>query len=194
MDQTRSGRTGTLPVGALASVDARDEAGDVSRRGFLTAAGMSFIAATLAACGGAGDTIGPVNMTPGGNSPGGSGSPPGSTLPPGVTIAGSSVVINVLTQTGLASAGGFLVVNSGLVHAMVINTGANTFSAFTSVCTHDGCNNSWSFTGVRFRCNCHGSEFNTTGAAVVGPATAPLASYPATFDMGTSTVTVMTSG
>jgi cytochrome b6-f complex iron-sulfur subunit len=193
VDRTLPGRSGVLPTGAVTTMEERDRTGAVSRRGFLTAAGMSFVAATLAGCGGAADTIGPASMT-GGTNTSGNGSSPAGTLPPGVTIAGSAVVINLVTQSALASAGGFLVVNSGTVHAMVVNLGGNTFSAFTSVCTHDGCNNSWTFTGTRFQCNCHGSQFNTTGAAVVGPASLPLTMYPAAFDMNTNTVTITTAG
>ena len=195
MNRMRSGTTGTLPTDALVAADDRDETAGVSRRKFLTAAGMSFVAATLAGCGGAGDTTGPVpNSGSGANMSGNGGAPPGGGTPPGVTISGGAVVVNLVTQTALASVGGFLVVNSGAVHAMVINLGSNTFSAFTSVCTHDGCSNSWTFTGVRFQCNCHGSQFDTTGAAVVGPATIPLAMYPATFDVTTNSVTITTPG
>ena len=44
--------------------------------------------------------------------------------------------------------------------------------ALAATCTHLGCTVRWE-TG-RFRCPCHGSEYDTAGIVLQGPATRPL--------------------
>lgn len=59
---------------------------------------------------------------------------------------------------------------------LVVNVGGN-IRAFTSVCTHSGCTRNWTRPSVNFVCNCHGSEFNTSGEVVVGPASSNLQEF-----------------
>ena len=59
---------------------------------------------------------------------------------------------------------------------LVVNVGGN-LRAFTSVCTHSGCNDSWSYSNSQFICSCHGSRFNNKGEVVQGPAARNLAEY-----------------
>jgi cytochrome b6-f complex iron-sulfur subunit len=42
------------------------------------------------------------------------------------------------------------------------------------VCTHLGCVVPWSALNNKFMCPCHGSQYDTTGAVVRGPAPLPL--------------------
>ena len=56
---------------------------------------------------------------------------------------------------------------------LLVNVGG-TLSAFTSVFTHSGCSRVWSFPDELFTCNCHGSQFDTNGQVVTGPANSPL--------------------
>lgn len=57
-----------------------------------------------------------------------------------------------------------------------------TFKAFSSVCTHQGCQVSSSTDG-EIPCNCHGSRFSLEdGSVLEGPATAALASVAITVD------------
>jgi Rieske Fe-S protein len=54
---------------------------------------------------------------------------------------------------------------------------AGTVACFSAICTHMGC--PVNATPKDFECPCHGSVFNsTTGAALQGPAVAPLTKVP----------------
>jgi cytochrome b6-f complex iron-sulfur subunit len=147
----------------------------LSRRDFVSAAAWSMLSATLAgACGGGGD--GPTD-------PGGGTTPSGS----GVTVNGGIITIALDAEAALAAANGFLILNQA--RTIVINTGGNVFRAFTSVCTHEQCDVN-GYSGGRIRCPCHGSQYDTRGQVVVGPATLPLTEYQASFNAATRTVTV----
>jgi cytochrome b6-f complex iron-sulfur subunit len=41
-------------------------------------------------------------------------------------------------------------------------------------CTHLGCTPNWFPAELRFRCPCHGSNFNASGDVIAGPAPKPL--------------------
>ncbi|WP_026239515.1 Rieske (2Fe-2S) protein [Parafrankia discariae] len=74
--------------------------------------------------------------------------------------------------------------NGGLViedaSTVLTRDGGDGIKAFTSVCTHQGCNVS-SVEGGQIICPCHGSKFDArTGARVAGPAKQPLAPIPVT--------------
>ncbi|MBE9028735.1 Rieske (2Fe-2S) protein [filamentous cyanobacterium LEGE 11480] len=49
--------------------------------------------------------------------------------------------------------------------------------AFSSVCTHQGCNVSWKAKDKDIFCACHGSRFATDGKVTEGPAETPLQQY-----------------
>ena len=58
---------------------------------------------------------------------------------------------------------------------------AGVVTAFSSVCTHQGCQVAGS--DGKLSCPCHGSQFSiTTGAALQGPATTALAEVTVTID------------
>jgi cytochrome b6-f complex iron-sulfur subunit len=56
---------------------------------------------------------------------------------------------------------------------LVARADQNTFVAVTAACTHAACTVS-SSTGQNYVCPCHGSEFDTSGRVIVGPASIPL--------------------
>jgi len=146
----------------------------LSRRGFVSAAAWSMIGATLAS-------------SCGGGSGGGDGGPVAPPSGGGVSVNGGVITIALDAEAALAAANGFLIVQQA--RAIVINTGGNVYRAFTSVCTHEQCDVN-GFSGGRIRCPCHGSQYDTRGRAVVGPATLPLAEYQTTFDAATRTLTI----
>jgi Rieske Fe-S protein len=98
--------------------------------------------------------------------------PPTSTS--GITIAGNTIRIDLTLQPALAVTGGWLLVIDA--QTLVVNVGG-AYRAMTSVCTHSACDRNWTFTNSRFTCTCHGSEFDTSGNVLQGPANQPLRSY-----------------
>jgi cytochrome b6-f complex iron-sulfur subunit len=153
----------------------------LTRRGFVSAATASLVAAALAACGGGGD---------GGVGPGGGGGGGGSPTT-GVTVTGNTVAIDITLATRLAETNGVLFIPEA--STVVVNLGNEQFRAFTSVCTHQqGAVNR--LENGALQCDSHGSRFNpSTGAVMVGPAELPLRQFTAAFNPGTNTVTVTKS-
>lgn len=151
----------------------------IDRRGFLTTAGGAAIsAALLAACSG------------------GDGSPtePGpisGVIPTGVERVGNSYRIDLARVPALQQANGFLIIGAAPA-AIVVNLGNNSFRAFTAVCTHANCLVS-TFGNNRITCNCHGSQFDTTGRVITGPATQALRAFAVNLDSATQLLTVTTS-
>jgi Rieske Fe-S protein len=116
-----------------------------------------------------------------------------------VTFASGVVTIPLASVSALAQSGGFLITNGGdndvrdasgrRPDVIVINVGTDQFRAFTSICTHEQCTVG-DFTGTRIRCFCHGSEFDSSGRVMAGPAPRALTEYPVRFDAATRTVFV----
>ena len=74
----------------------------------------------------------------------------------------------------LDNTGGWLIVQN----TIIINTGNGTYSALSSICTHQGCNVEYNSTADNIQCPCHGSEFTISGSVIRGPATRPLQKFP----------------
>lgn len=69
--------------------------------------------------------------------------------------------------------------------AFVVHPSANTFVAFSAVCTHAGCPVQYDKPQVAFVCPCHGGAYDArTGAVLQGPPPAPLAPIPITVVAG----------
>ena len=61
----------------------------------------------------------------------------------------------------------------------VVHSAANTFVAFSAVCTHAGCPVQYDPASVQFVCPCHGGVYDgRTGQVLQGPPPAPLQSIP----------------
>jgi len=140
-----------------------------SRRAFCLqacqAASVLAVGAVFDSCGGGG----------GGNPAGGGGSI--TSLP---TIAGTAVsssTVTVAVDSGpLAMVGGAAFVTSSAGNVLVVRTAQDTFSALSSICTHENCNvTGWS--SPLFVCPCHGSEYATDGTVVRGPAPRSLTKF-----------------
>ena len=153
----------------------------LSRRGFVSAATWSALSLALAACGG--DATGPGTtpvVVPRPNT--------------GATFAGGVLTVPLSGAPDLDATNGFHVFAAAIggvaPNVIVINLGAGLFRSFTSICTHEQCTVG-EFTGSRITCPCHGSQFDTAGRNVVGPAPSPLKEFSTSFDAGTRVVTVV---
>jgi len=89
----------------------------------------------------------------------------------GGSIPSCSVTITVGQFPDLATVD--KLVQIGLERA-VKRTGASTFLALSTICTHQGCDAAVNAAN-QVECPCHGSRFDSNGAVVNGPATQPLA-------------------
>jgi len=143
-----------------------------SRRDFCTAACQALsvlaIGAVAQGCG-----LG------GGGNP--SGPSPASTLKFVTgTISGNTVLVTIDAASPLAAAGGVASVQAGGQGFLVTRTAGDSFTALTSMCTHQQC----AITGYSapvFQCPCHGSQFSSSGSVVRGPAGAPLRQFATSF-------------
>lgn len=68
--------------------------------------------------------------------------------------------------------------------------GARDVRAFSSTCTHLGCQVHWDRAATRFMCPCHGGMFAADGRVLAGPPRRPLDSINARLDDSGSTVLV----
>jgi nitrite reductase/ring-hydroxylating ferredoxin subunit len=85
----------------------------------------------------------------------------------------------ILGKVSDAGPGGFAIYDVAGQRVAVANVGGKYY-AFVDRCTHMGCPlSNGPVDGTTVTCLCHGSKFDfTTGAVLVGPARAPLDSYP----------------
>jgi Rieske Fe-S protein len=89
------------------------------------------------------------------------------------TPASEAPVGSALAKTGDVPVGGGIVI--GAFQVVVTQPTAGTFKAFTSVCTHQGCQVANVANGT-VNCDCHGSKFSIAdGSVAKAPATQPLA-------------------
>jgi len=150
-----------------------------SRRQFIEKAGLATVMSTFGisfftSCVSSEDPDDPTSTTP-----------PTTTSPNGITISGNTVQVNLTIQNKLAASGGWLLITSAKTLVANLN---GSYVALTSVCTHSGCFDSWSFTNSRFTCTCHNSIFDTAGKVVQGPAGQPLDVYSTSVSGTTLTI------
>ena len=152
-----------------------------SRREFCAhAISLATVASLIEGCGGKGNPAGPGG--------GGGGSVTSLTTVAGST-AGSTVTVSNVSGTALASVGSAALVQAGSNNILVARTGQDAFSAFTAICTHEGCVIS-GFQSGAFVCPCHGSQYNASGAVQQGPATRALQRFTTQFTNNVLTITV----
>ncbi len=60
----------------------------------------------------------------------------------------------------------------------------NEVTVYSPICTHLGCGFRWDGSARRFKCPCHGSEFDPDGKVVGGPAPRPLDRLPVKIENG----------
>jgi len=147
-------------------------AADISRKAFLKTAGsvalFAVLGITLPGCGSedAENIMGPEPEEP----------PSQDT---GISISGNTITIDLTKDdtSSLATSGAWALIAAA--QTLVVNV-EGTFRAFTSVCTHSGCDRQWNYSNQLFTCTCHGSRFNNRGEVVQGTATRDLTEFSVT--------------
>jgi nitrite reductase/ring-hydroxylating ferredoxin subunit len=92
-------------------------------------------------------------------------------------VAAPSPSAGQLVESSKVPVGGGLKVSSSAGVLMIVQPTRGNFSAFSAVCTHQGCEVSRA-TASAIICTCHDSEFSTeTGARLAGPASRPLRKF-----------------
>jgi Rieske Fe-S protein len=143
------------------------------RRTVLAGVGAVGVLGSLAACGTASDSGS-------GGDAGGAGSTPnaGTTGAAGGGNSGAIKAADIPVGSGKIIGG-----------VVVTQPAAGTYKAFSSTCTHQGCQVNAVSGGV-IKCPCHGSSYSITdGSVKTGPATKPLPSKTVTVKDGEITVT-----
>ena len=123
---------------------------------------------------------------------GGTGSSP-SNVPQLTTVSGSpsggAVVVQIDSASPLAAVRGAAMVRSSGGAFLVARTAQESFSALTTICTHETCTIT-GFDSTNYVCPCHASRFSTTGRVVNGPANAPLRSFATSFSNNVLTISL----
>jgi cytochrome b6-f complex iron-sulfur subunit len=154
-----------------------------TRRQFCT---RTCSAAAVAALGGA---LGAVLQSCGGGSPTSPGGISAAALPTiSGTVSGASIVVTIDGSSPLAAAGSLAFVQSSAGSVLVARTSQDAFSALSTACTHAACAIT-GYSGQTFVCPCHGSQFDTSGRVVMGPAQIALRQYTTQFAGGVLTIT-----
>ena len=83
------------------------------------------------------------------------------------------VTLAIDAGSALSAVGSAALVQSALETLLVAHTAGTTFVALTAMCTHEACTVT-GFQNQTYVCPCHGSEFDTTGRVLKGPAPAAL--------------------
>lgn len=142
----------------------------LSRREFLSRGSLAVAGAAALAAGCGDGQFGPTALAP----------------------TTTAVSVKVATLPALATVGQLvkLPANVGLV--ALKRTGAATFAAISTVCTHQGCE--IDITGTTFQCPCHNSRFDNdghvTGQPSGGGSATNLPTYATRYDAATDTLTI----
>jgi len=146
----------------------RDRRANVTRRSFCVqachVASVAALGTVLPGCGGGGGSTSPSPMVP--------------QLPIINATGGGGVATVTLTGSPLAAVGSAARVQTSQGQLLVARTTQNSAAAVTAICTHEMCTIT-GFEGQRYVCPCHGSQYNTDGAVLQGPATQSLRMFVA---------------
>ena len=150
-----------------------------SRREFCAhAISLATVASLLEGCGGGSPT-----------SPGGGGGNVPQLPTVGGTLSGNIVTVSNVSGTALANPGSAALVQAGGRNVLVLQQAQGSFKAFTAVCTHEQNIVTGFQNNSTFVCPAHGSQFNTSGGVVQGPATRALQEFPTQFTNNVLTIT-----
>lgn len=106
---------------------------------------------------------------------------------PGHHAPQGAVTIKVSDFPSLVSTGVLVAVAP---ERAVMRTGATTFLALSTVCTHQGCDADVVDNGTIVSCSCHGSRFDKNGNVLNGPAEQPLPQLATVYNPQTDELTI----
>jgi cytochrome b6-f complex iron-sulfur subunit len=135
----------------------------MNRQEFLTRFGIG-MAAVCAGCG----------IASCGSSPKDDPSPNGTDNKP---PTGTGPLLSADLNSEVKNIGDFKVANGVILVRLAQGNAADAFTAVQVACTHQGTSINYNNTQAKFICPNHGSQFSTSGAVLLGPATAPLKQY-----------------
>ncbi|GGH13785.1 QcrA and Rieske domain-containing protein [Mucilaginibacter phyllosphaerae] len=108
------------------------------------------------------------------------------TKPP---VTGSGSVFTADLNSELQTVGSSKISNGVILVRLATGAVAGSFTAVQVACTHEGTGINYNTNQGVFICPNHGSQFNTSGGVLQGPATAALKKYTVTVTGSTLTVT-----
>lgn len=118
-----------------------------------------------------------------------------STSPTG-PLAGNTAASITVSVASLTANGQAMVLPEDTSHVgpdgyliVIYRVSATSYLAHSMQCTHSGCQLDNPNNGIMI-CACHGSEFNTVGAVLQGPAYTNLTGYPTTYNSTTGQLTL----
>jgi cytochrome b6-f complex iron-sulfur subunit len=103
------------------------------------------------------------------------------------TLSGATMQVTIDASSPLASPGTLALVTGGGTSLLVARTGADSFTALTAQCTHAACLIT-AYSGQNYVCPCHGSQYDTSGRVLSGPAPRALRQYTTQFSGGVLTI------
>jgi cytochrome b6-f complex iron-sulfur subunit len=103
------------------------------------------------------------------------------------TISGNSFTLTIDGNSPLNAVGSAALVQASGQPFLVAHTAQDTFVALTGTCTHQACTIN-GISGGNYVCPCHGSQYNTAGVVLSGPAPRNLAKFTTAFANGVLTV------
>ena len=102
----------------------------------------------------------------------------GSDIPTAPSNIDMTLDLSQPANSALNTVGGSKVTDNGII---IGRTGASSFVAVSSACTHQGTTVQFQSNNNRFYCNNHGSAFALDGSVTLGPANRPLTKYNTQF-------------
>jgi Rieske Fe-S protein len=105
------------------------------------------------------------------------------------SLVNGTITLTIDANSPLAAVGSAALVQASNNSLLVARTAQDTFTAVTAICTHQAC----TITGYNnqvYTCPCHGSQFNTSGRVVRGPATSALRTFQTQFANNQLIITV----
>jgi cytochrome b6-f complex iron-sulfur subunit len=99
--------------------------------------------------------------------------------------------VSLAANMALATVGGTLAMTANVIDSqglLVYRAGDTSVKAYSRRCTHEGCTTGAFSSGIS-TCPCHGSQYDTSGNVVTGPAPHPLPQYTAVISGNIITIT-----